>query len=352
MVLLLLLAPLPGVLFRGEPVVGYLEFPPLTRYVVHAPFSWLFFSAITLFVVGACFPFMYRFFTYTTGPSKSLQAFPFPWWGWTGLLVLLLTWFLAWNRFSFFAPFQRFTFFPFWLGYILVVNGLTFRRKGTCLLRSQPGRFIFLFLLSALFWWYFEYVNRFVQNWYYHSGGDISAAEYIIHASVCFSTVLPAVLSTHQFLGTLSGLKIPFADWYRVNVRPGRKAGWFILACSFVSMAALVVFPDYLFPLVWIAPLFIIVGIQLVTGRPTIFFGLRRGDWQDIVLPAIAALICGFFWEMWNWKSLAHWQYSIPFVHRFQLFHMPILGYAGYLPFGLECLAVARLTDMDEKIAG
>ena len=60
-------------------------------------------------------------------------------------------------------------------------------------------------------------------------------------------------------------------------------------------------------------------------------------------MPAIAALICGLFWELWNWKSLAHWEYAIPFVHRFELFEMPLLGYAGYIPFGLECVAVADL---------
>jgi hypothetical protein len=49
------------------------------------------------------------------------------------------------------------------------------------------------------------------------------------------------------------------------------------------------------------------------------------------------------FWELWNSGSLAHWEYTIPFTHRFQLFEMPLLGYAGYLPFGLECLVVVQL---------
>ena len=46
---------------------------------------------------------------------------------------------------------------------------------------------------------------------------------------------------------------------------------------------------------------------------------------------------------MWILYSSAKWVYSIPYVHRFQVFEMPVLGYAGYLPFGLECVAVARL---------
>jgi hypothetical protein len=60
-------------------------------------------------------------------------------------------------------------------------------------------------------------------------------------------------------------------------------------------------------------------------------------------LPALAALFCGFFWELWNVNSLAHWEYSVPFVQRFHIFEMPILGYAGYLPFGLECMVVSLM---------
>jgi hypothetical protein len=46
---------------------------------------------------------------------------------------------------------------------------------------------------------------------------------------------------------------------------------------------------------------------------------------------------------MWNYKSLSHWEYAIPFVNQFKIFEMPLLGYAGYLPFGLECMAVTQL---------
>ncbi|MBW2675319.1 MAG: hypothetical protein JRD89_18220 [Deltaproteobacteria bacterium] len=48
---------------------------------------------------------------------------------------------------------------------------------------------------------------------------------------------------------------------------------------------------------------------------------------------------------MWNWKSLAKWGYSIPFVHRYPIFEMPILGYAGYLPFGIECAIVGAIVE-------
>lgn len=34
---------------------------------------------------------------------------------------------------------------------------------------------------------------------------------------------------------------------------------------------------------------------------------------------------------------MAKWGYLIPFVQRYYLFEMPIVGYGGYLPFGVLC---------------
>jgi hypothetical protein len=45
---------------------------------------------------------------------------------------------------------------------------------------------------------------------------------------------------------------------------------------------------------------------------------------------------------LWNWHSLAKWVYTVPGVERWHIFEMPLLGYAGYLPFGLECLIVTE----------
>jgi hypothetical protein len=70
---------------------------------------------------------------------------------------------------------------------------------------------------------------------------------------------------------------------------------------------------------------------------------MAKGDWRPTVSAALAALLCGFFWEMWNYHSLAKWIYSIPYVERIKIFEMPILGYMGYLPFGLLCIEVSEL---------
>jgi len=107
--------------------------------------------------------------------------------------------------------------------------------------------------------------------------------------------------------------------------------------------------PDYSYPLLWISPLLIFVSLQVLLSEENVLQKLERGEWHAITLPALAALVCGFFWEMWNQYSYPKWTYCIPYVQRFQIFEMPLLGYLGYLPFGLQCRVVA---DLIARLAG
>ena len=336
--------PLVGALFVDRPLVNYLEFPPLTIYVHHAGFSWLTFILLFLVIALACGPFLLRLLNGGSRHHISTRiAQSLSWWGYGGVLMVVLSWILAWNRFPWFVTLQPYTFFPLWLGYIITINSFTFRRTGRCLLVSEP-RFLFrLFLASMFFWWFFEYLNRFVQNWYYLGVENFSTFEYILHASICFSTVLPAVLSTEEYLSSFPCLSAPLKEFLPLRLANPVRVAWPVLILAALGLAGIGRWPDYLFPLLWTAPLLLISAVQRLGGMPTIFAATARGDWRPIWLPALAALICGFFWEMWNSNSLAHWHYSVPFVARFHLFEMPILGYAGYLPFGLECMVVANL---------
>lgn len=339
--------PQGGRLLAGRSVQSYLEFPPTTQSVTHEPFSWSIFSALTLLIVCAIGPVIACLSRTTSHNSRPVHPNPagthFPWWGWLGLLWTLLAWSLAWTRFEWMRPFQPLTFTPLWLGYIVVVNALTFRHFGRCMMVDRPRYFFSLFPLSAAFWWSFEYLNRFVQNWHYLGGETLTAWEYVWQATLPFATVLPAVLGTAELLTTYLRITAGLQQCGVINLGDGSWWGWGLLGVAAVGLAGLGLWPDYLFSLVWAAPLLLIIAIQLIRGEPTIFDDTAHGDWRSIWAVALAALICGFFWELWNFYSLAHWEYTVPFVQRFELFHMPLLGYVGYLPFGLECWAVADL---------
>jgi hypothetical protein len=237
---------------------------------------------------------------------------------------------------------RTFTFTPLWLGYVLVVNALTYRRAGHCLLSDRPRYFLLLFAASACFWWVFECLNRFVQNWYYVGVEHLNPLQYFLVGTLPFSTVLPATMSTHELLNTFPGLTRGLDEFPPITVRHPRLLAWSVLTIACAGLTGIGVWPDYLFPLLWLSPLFIITSLQALGGRPTIFTPIAQGDWSRICRLALATLVCGLFWEMWNINSLPKWVYSVPFVDRFHVFEMPILGFAGYLPFGLECAVIAH----------
>lgn len=338
--------PLLGVAVSGKPVGRHLEFPPTTRYVEHAPFSLPLFLLGILMVLAPLVPFVLRAASCRPEPEGGTpKGNSFPPWGWAGVAAGIGFWIMAWTRFSWFAPLQAHTFTPLWLSFVVVMNALSWRKTGKCLMMERPRFFLLLFPASAAFWWSFEYLNRFVQNWYYLDSGAYSRWEYFLLATLPFSTVLPAVLSTREWLGTFPRLDHPFRNFLPLPVRRGRAVSWALLAAAAGSLAGIGVRPDLLYPLLWVSPLIVLVSLDGIAGRPHILSGPAEGDWREIVGFCMAALLCGFFWEMWNVHSLAKWEYSIPHAHRFLLFEMPVLGYSGYLPFGLECAAVAALLD-------
>ena len=242
-------------------------------------------------------------------------------------------------------------FVPLWLGYIFTVDGLIYSRRRHSLFGSHRLTFLCLFPASAMSWWYFEYLNRFIKNWWYVGAEDFTAVHYILSATMSFSTVLPAIFETAELLLTF--------PWFRTAYARGpRWRPWAthfqILTVVFgaAGLALMSRFIDPLFYFVWVAPLAVVAGLLGLVGLNTPFHALEQGRYTQVVTLAAAALVCGFFWEMWNYFSMPKWEYSIPYVYRFTLFEMPVVGYAGYLPFGplCWCLWIALRELMPERL--
>lgn len=344
---MLLGLPLMGIYLAGHPVDRYLEFPPQTLYIDHAQFSWPAFVVLSVIILAVVLPVAIQGFqAYKKGPHKAVAIIPktFPPWGWIGIATGAVAWILAWTRFSWLIPYQPHTFSPLWFSYIIVINASCVRRTGHSLMTDRPGFFLLLFPASATFWWFFEYLNRFVQNWYY-TGVEFSPQAYFWYATLSFSTVLPAVLSTKQWLQSANWIKLGYGDSHPIRLPNPRRAAAYVLLLSAAGLTAIGIWPNYLFPLLWVSPLLILVSLQTLMKEPHIFSVMAAGDWRAAVAAALAALVCGWFWEMWNYFSLAKWEYSVPLVHRFLIFEMPLLGYGGYLPFGLECMMISGMLE-------
>lgn len=344
-------APLVGLALSGLPTAPYLDFPPRTAYASHAPFSWPVFIATSLPVVAALALYAAAIMRARRrrigGPPDSppdAAGRRFPPWGWIGLALVVGGWSAAWST-AVPAEWRRYTFTPLWLGYVVTMNALAYRRSGRSPLTHRTALLLALFPASAAFWWLFEYLNQFTASWHYGGLQPGSDWDYFVQATLPFSTVLPAVASTRAWLRTFATL-----DALPLPAVAGRRAhAWISLVGGTLALAGIGLFPEILYAMLWLGPIFVLAGLQFLLTGETLFAPLARGDWRPVLQPALAALVCGFFWELWNYGSLAQWHYSIPYVDRFHVFEMPLLGYAGYLPFGLEC---ALAVDLVAKMLG
>jgi hypothetical protein len=345
-ILCLIGAPLLGIHLSGEAVKQFLDFPPMTTFLTidHEPFSWVAFFLLLFLIILTLTPFLIKIKSSKESiRENSAESHDFPIWGWAGLAIMLAGWVLAWTRFPWFSNLQTHTFTIPWIGYIILVNALTLKRSGRSLITHEPLYLACLFIFSALFWWYFEFLNQFVQNWYYVNVEALGRLEFFFYATLPFATVLPAVISTFRLLKTFRGLSSGLDHFVSIPVTRPR---FLAVSGGLVAIAALSltsIFPDYLFPMLWLAPTVIFAAALVVAGIPTFLHDIPMGNWRTLFLLAMSALVCGFFWEMWNYFSYTRWEYSVPFVHRFLIFEMPLLGYAGYLPFGIQCGLMAWL---------
>ncbi len=341
---LIICLPLAGALSFGRNIDRYLTFPPKTQYVGYAGFSMPIFMLLLLVILVAILPFVRQGIQFTGrhGEQAGKKTRSLPWWGYAALFFMLGFWCLAWTRFEWFSALQAHTFFPLWVSFVFFVNSLVYKRTGTAPVFIYKWRFLGLFFASAAFWWFFEYLNRFVNNWYY-TGSEYGPVTYFLLATLSFSTVLPAVESIKAWLISFSLFHSGFRDFVPIRAVQSKTFFFLLLLCASAGLFLLPLFPDRLFFLIWISPFLVIVSIQAQRNYPHVLSDLAYGDFTPFITYAAAALVCGFFWEMWNFFSLAKWVYAVPYVHAFPIFEMPVLGYAGYLPFGLECALVIDL---------
>lgn len=255
-----------------------------------------------------------------------------------GVFLVIVSWIISWTRIP---VIYEHPFFPLWLGYILTINGLSQILFGQSLLSRLRNRFVLLFLISIPMWWYFEFFNSFLQNWHYVMPRPVSALEFNIRASIDFSTVIPAVLSTAFLFKKVLEKINKLESKSHILQKPYL---WISFAIGIITIPLMTIYPKELFPLVWISPFLILDPINYYLGFPSVLKELFEGKWINTISVAFGILFTGFWWEMWNFYSLPKWVYEIPYVGFYKIFEMPILGYGGYLFFGLEVLSFTYLT--------
>jgi hypothetical protein len=247
-----------------------------------------------------------------------------------GLLLIAVCWPLNWGLHGMRTAFL---FFPLWLGYILIVDALVFARNGDSLWTRSRRDFVLHFVASSPVWWLFEVINQRTGNWEYLGSNTFTRLEYYSLCTLSFSTVMPAVFETAELVRSFSWVQ-------RFNTArpvPAHQYLPFALLVPGLAMLSLtLLWPRYCYPFVWVSLLFILEPLNCWLGRQHFLEYLGHGDWRPVISLSVGALICGFFWEMWNYYSWPKWIYHTPGAQFLHIFEMPLLGYGGYIPFGLE----------------
>jgi len=281
-----------------------------------------------------------------------------------------------------------------WSGYILTLDGFLERTGRPSLWGSHRRVLVLMIPVSAAFWWLFEAFNAAVGSWRYVGGGAFDGASYVALASVCFATVIPAVWVTAllvrsmfnverskeasgsapergpgDLLATLGAgsraysssfvaagsrqspgaSKVTARGWHqkaeheqRATSNEKRETRLVVLLSFAFGLACIVlpiVFPRYAFSLIWGSLFFLVDPVNYWLGRSSLIRQVMERDFSTALAFAAAAPICGFFWEAWNYWTTLKWVYNVPYVSQLHLFEMPLPGYLGYLPFGLEVYA-------------
>ena len=253
---------------------------------------------------------------------------------WSGIALILSFWLCNWM-----LPGLRthWAFFPLWLGYCLFVSSLVFSCTHSSLLTRNYRAYVGLFLISIPVWWLFELINWHTRNWFYQGEEYFGRVEFFLLSSISFSVVIPAVFGTAELVSTFSWVK-KLTTGPRFTLYPWTMP--IIFGAGLLMMFLIVLWPQYYFPLVWGSLYLIVDSINLKLGFRTLLAHLSQGDWRQVVSLGLGSLICGFFWELWNFHSYPKWIYCIPYVDYLHVFEMPLLGYLGYTPFALELFAL------------
>ena len=343
---------------------GYGAFPP-EQVPGHPGFNAAYFAAGCGVVAIIClFLLAPRLFGFKAPAAlPPLSRGPLPGWFWPAVAVTGVSWLLCW-----FGPaaVARFTFVPLWWGFIYALDGLVYALAGgKSLVSVRKHEMLILALVSVVGWYLFEYWNYFVlSNWFYPYTDLLSPFGNIVWFSLSYTTVWPVCFEMFMLLMAIPAFRLRWADGPKITLPRA-----LVVAALIVGLGlqfAIGLFPYPLFWGLWIGSLLIFGAALELAGVWTPFVPAARGDWSRFVLMALGTFFTGFVWELWNYGSQAfrggvptnpnYWIYDVPYFNVGHFFsEMPILGYFGYLAFGILVwvywLMVAHLIDLDPDFA-
>jgi hypothetical protein len=225
-----------------------------------------------------------------------------------------------------------------WTAYILLADAAVYAVSGHSRLRDAPGEFLLLWVLSVPLWLVFEAYNLRLENWVYVGLPPQGPARWFGYIW-SFATIMPGIFETADLVAVLG--------WFRKTSKPLRVSAKAKQVVE-ISGAALLILPlaapqhiaTYMFALVWLGFIFLLDSINHSAGLPSLIGDFEEGHRDRFYSLLASGWICGWLWELWNYRAAAKWRYIFPVMQHWKIFEMPAPGFLGFLPFALECFTM------------
>jgi hypothetical protein len=223
-----------------------------------------------------------------------------------------------------------------WYPTLFLLDGIASRLTRSRHLLADWRLALSLFAWSAPIWLVFEAVNLRLANWYYvylPRGGLERWAGIVLS----FATVVPAVvLGERVWRAARVGQR-----WRTRPVPPGVRDVTRLTWAGGITLALVLLFPHWLYPLTWGAALLIADPI-VYRRRPelSLIADVERGDWGRVGRLMLGGVLIGGIWEGYNVVARGRWIYTVPLLDQLKWFEMPPLGFVGFPFFALEAWAM------------
>ena len=221
------------------------------------------------------------------------------------------------------------------------MDGIVFKIKGESLMTKRTRTFFIMLLLSAVFWWMFEFFNLFLKNWQYKNSPSLWIN--IFGMTWAFATIGPGMFETRDFLEALGIFNLKTRK-FKIH----KSILYSLIVIGAICLVSIFVVPSHIakylgLPL-WVGFIFLLDPINYFRGRQSIFKEWEEGNFQNFLCLFIGGLICGILWEFWNYWAIGKWIYTVPYLASPKIFEMPLFGYLGFPALALEYYALYSIT--------
>ncbi len=265
-----------------------------------------------------------------------------PLYGWLGGLLIAVS---QAGMLAGISPFYHWHTPIAWTGYILLVDGWVWKRRGASWRRNHPAELFFLACASVPLWGLFELYNKYVLgNWYYIGLPDNLLLRYAGYVWA-FATIWPAIFETADLVSSLRDRRAAADRAAPAAATPPGPAGWLAVGAGALMLAVPLALrhtraAPYMAAPVWLGFIFLLDPLNARAGAESLLGDWRRGRTGRLTNLLIAGLVCGLFWEFWNYWGGSKWIYNVPVPPDIKLFEMPLAGYGGFPAFAVECFVM------------